>query len=169
MDKVLRDIDAISMWSGKIFSWLIIPLMAIVAYDVIIRKIYRATIWSYDTSLWLYSGLFLLGAAWVLQQHSHIRIDVIWQRYPPRAKAIFEVCWYLILLFSIALVVLIYGGDYARVAWIDKEASIYTPWGPPLWHFKAIAPLAFLLLLLQGIAEFIRNLKFAIRGKQIES
>lgn len=169
MDKVLRGIDTISIWSGRIFGWLIIPLIAVVAYDVIIRKIYRATIWSYDIALWLYAGIFLLGAAWILQQHAHIRIDVIYQRYSPRAKAIFEACWYLILLFSMVAVVLIYGGDYARTAWVDKEVSIYTPWGPPLWHFKAIVPLAFLLLLLQGIAEFIRNLKFIIRGKTGES
>ena len=167
MEKILRGIDAISIWAGKIFSWLIIPLIAIVAYDVIIRKIYRATIWSYDTSLWLYSGIFLLGAAWILQQRSHIRIDVIWQRYPPRAKAIFELCWFLALLFTLSFVVFIYGGEYAWIAWVDKESSIYTPWEPPLWHFKAIAPVAFLLLILQGIAEFIRNLKVAIKGKQV--
>ena len=164
MERVLGVVDKISIWAGKIFSWLIIPLILIVAYDVVIRKIYKATIWSYDTSLWLYAAIFLLGGAWILQQHAHIRIDVIWLRYSARARAIFEVGWYLILLFSMAGVVLIYGGDYAWVAWVDKEVSIYTPWEPILWHFKAIAPIAFLLLLLQGIAEFIRNLKVAVRG-----
>jgi TRAP-type mannitol/chloroaromatic compound transport system permease small subunit len=164
MEKILRGVDNISIWAGKIFGWLIIPLIIIVAYDVIIRKIYKATIWSYDTSLWLYAAVFLMGAAWILQQRAHIRIDVFWQRYPPRAQAIFEMCWYLGLLLSMSMVILIYGGDYARVAFVDKEISIYTPWGPPLWHFKAIAPLAFLLLSLQGIADFIRNLKVAVRG-----
>jgi len=105
----------------------------------------------------------------VLQQNGHIRIDPIWQKYPFRFKAIFESCWLLILLIPMALVILIYGGQYAYHSWKIHEVSIYTPWAPPLWHFKAIAPLAALILLLQGIVELIRNILSAVRGKQNES
>lgn len=163
MEKVLRYIDQMSIWSGKISSWLIIPLIAIVAYDVIARKFYRATIWAYDSALWVYAGIFLIGLAWVLKEHSHIRVDVIYERHSPRAKALFEVLSYLIFFFPLTITLLISGAAYAVESWIDKEVSIYSPWNPLLWHFKTIAPIAFLLLLLQGIADFIRNLKFMIR------
>lgn len=91
MEAFLRGIDQLSVWSGKVFSWLIAPLIVIVAYDVINRKLYRSTIWVFDITLWLYAGIFLLGLAWILKDHANIRVDVIYEKYSPRGKAFFEV------------------------------------------------------------------------------
>jgi TRAP-type mannitol/chloroaromatic compound transport system permease small subunit len=164
MEKALKYIDVISIWSGKLSSWLILPLTAIVAYDVILRKLYRSTLWTYDVSMWLYSAMFLIGCTWVLKEHSHIRVDVIYEKFPPRAKAIFEVLSYLILFFPLIVTLLVSGSHYAWESFRDKEISINSPWNPILWPFKAIAPVAFLLLLLQGFGDFITQLKKCSRG-----
>jgi TRAP-type mannitol/chloroaromatic compound transport system permease small subunit len=159
MGRVLRYIDVISIWSGKLCSWIVLPLTAIVAYDVILRKLYRSTLWVYDTSLWLYSAMFLIGCTWVLKEHAHIRVDVIYEKYSPRAKAIFEVCTYLMLFFPVIVMLFVSGSSYAWESFRDNEISINSPWNPIIWPFKAIAPVAWLLLLLQGISDFIKELK----------
>ena len=164
MGKVLKYIDDVSMWSGKIIAWLILPLTAIMAYDLILRKFYQATIWVFDTTLWLYSAFFLIGCAWVQMERSQIRVDVIYEKYSPLAKAIFEILTYLILYFPVILICAVSASQYAWESFKANEISIYSPWAPPLWPIKAIAPVAFLLLLLQGIGDFIKYLKTVLKG-----
>ncbi len=159
MDKIIRYIDAISIWSGKLCAWAILPLTVLVAYDVILRKIYTSTLWVFDTSLWLYSVIYLIGLAWVQKEHAHIRVDVIYEKYPRRAKAIFEVLTYLTMFFPVVVALLASSSGYAWESFRDNEISINSPWNPIIWPFKAIAPVAWLLLLLAGFSDFIKELK----------
>ena len=159
MERILRYIDVISMWSGKLCGWIVLPLTAIVAYDVILRKLYTSTLWVFDTSLWLYSLMYLIGLTWVQKEHAHIRVDVIYEKYSPRAKAIFDVLTYLMMFFPVIVTLFVSGSSYAWESFRDNEISINSPWNPIIWPFKAIAPVAFLLLLLQGFGDFIKELK----------
>ncbi|RLB21231.1 MAG: hypothetical protein DRG71_08575, partial [Deltaproteobacteria bacterium] len=67
MHKFLRACDAISDWSGKIFMWLIIPLTALVAFEVISRRFLNAPhIWSLEVTNYLYGPHFMIVAAYTL-------------------------------------------------------------------------------------------------------
>ena len=53
-------------------------------------------------------------------------------------------------------------------AWRINELSDQTPWRPILWPFKAVVPLACLLLLIQGFSEFLKSLYMARTGVELE-
>ena len=157
--KFLHYIDTISEYSHKIFRWLAIILTITVLYEVAARYLFiRPTIWAFDAAMFFYSALFLMGAAWVLQQGKHIRIDIFFNMLPPRGQAIIDLVFYLVFLFPLSLVMIWYGGKDAYVSWICGEISNTSQWGEPLFLWRAILPVAFLLLFLQGIAEFVRTL-----------
>jgi TRAP-type mannitol/chloroaromatic compound transport system permease small subunit len=62
-----------------------------------------------------------------------------------------------VVFFIPGIAALIYAGfDYAADSWRISEHSNVTADGPPVYHFKAMIPLAGVLVMLQGVAEIVR-------------
>lgn len=157
MHRLLRHIDLISTWVGKLFSWCILILTCVVGYEVFMRYVLGApTSWAYDTSYILYGTLFMMCGAYLLARNGHVRGDFLYRLWPVKIQAGVDLSLYL-LFFLPACLALIYSGyDFAHLSWVMNEHSSFTPDGPPIYPFKALIPLAGLLLLMQGLAEIGR-------------
>jgi TRAP-type mannitol/chloroaromatic compound transport system permease small subunit len=160
----LRVTDTISEWAGKLFSWLILPLVAALFYEVVARYAFNApTVWAWDMSYMLYGALFMLGAAYTLRLEGHVRVDVFYRLLRPRWRAVIDLLLYLIFFFPAMIVLLKYGMDYAWYAWSIQERAAVSPWRPPIYPLKTVIPVAAFLLLLQGVAQWVRSLTIALR------
>jgi len=166
--KIVRFIDGLSNWSGKIVAWLIVPLVLGTVYDVLMRYFFQApTKWAYEMTWMEYGAFFALGGAYGLRHNVMVRVDVIYNQYSERAQAWFDTLMYIIIFFPLYIILIIYGTKYAAYSWKIMEHSYVSYWQPPVYPIKTIMPLAFLLLFLQGVAEFIRNATVALRGKPL--
>jgi TRAP-type mannitol/chloroaromatic compound transport system permease small subunit len=163
---VIRIIDTISDWSGRVFSWLIFPLIGALAYEVFARYLFNApTVWAYDVTYMLYGGIFMLGAGYTLYRKGHIRTDMLYHRFPVRWQGIIDASMYLFLFFPGMLFFLIVGGEYAYDSWMMRERSSISPWRPPIYPFKAVIPLTAFSLLIQGVSEFLKSIYAAFRSE----
>jgi TRAP-type mannitol/chloroaromatic compound transport system permease small subunit len=164
----LRYVDKLSEWSGKVFAWLIIPLTFGTVYEVVARYVFNApTVWAYDMTYMLCGTLFMMGVAYTIRHDAHVRVDLLYQALSPRKRSVLETCLYLIVFFPVTVVLLVKGAGYFWESWVLKETAWLSPWRPVIYPFKAVLPVAALLMILQGIAEFTRHLVFAVRGKQL--
>jgi TRAP-type mannitol/chloroaromatic compound transport system permease small subunit len=156
-ERFLHTIDGISTWVGKAAAWLIILLMSAVCIEVFKRYMMNMpTAWIFDLTNMLYGSLFMLCGAYTLAQNAHVRGDFLYSSMKPRTQASLDLALYL-LFFVPGIAALIYAGaDYAADSWRINEHSNVTADGPPIYHFKAVIPLAGALLLLQGAAEIAR-------------
>jgi len=162
-------VDSISEWVAKTVSWLLIILALIVVYEVISRNIFHApTVWVLALSYQLYAAIFMLGAAYTLHLGAHIRVGFLWERFTARNKAVAELVFYLAIFFPLVAAFIITGTDWAWDAWKhwDVEPPEVTLWMEPIYPFKTILPVAFYLLALQGIVEFVRNVLFIIKREE---
>jgi TRAP-type mannitol/chloroaromatic compound transport system permease small subunit len=157
--RFLYAIDGISTWTGKAAAWLIIGLMALVCVEVFKRYIMNMpTAWIFDASNMLYGSAFMLCGAYTLAQNGHVRGDFLYSSMRPRTQAGLDLALY-ILFFLPGIAALIYAGfGYAADSWHINEHSNVTAEGPPVYHFKAVIPLAGTLVMLQGLAEIARCL-----------
>ena len=58
MQKWIRTIDTISVRFGVLLSWLTVPLMLSMVYEVVARYLFTApTVWAYDISRMLYGEI----------------------------------------------------------------------------------------------------------------
>jgi len=73
----------------------------------------------------------------------------------------------LVIFVPIMFIMVISSYDMAKDAYMIREVSQFTPWQPILWPFKSVICVGFSLLILQGIAEFIRSVVTLIRGEEI--
>ncbi|PZP54536.1 MAG: TRAP transporter permease DctQ, partial [Azospira oryzae] len=59
--KAIRILDGVSLWSGKIVGWLIVPMVLSLVYEVGARYLFNApTVWAYDMTFMLYGSFFML-------------------------------------------------------------------------------------------------------------
>jgi TRAP-type mannitol/chloroaromatic compound transport system permease small subunit len=166
---VIRTVDMFTDWTGTLISWLSVPLVAAVAYEVTARYVFHApTIWAYDATYMLYGTLFMLGAAYALHKGAHIRTDFFWEQFSIRKKGIIDSISYIVFFFPSLTVLLILSWHEAVYAYGINELSDQTPWRPILWPFKGVVPLACLLLLIQGLSELIKSLYMARTGVELE-
>jgi TRAP-type mannitol/chloroaromatic compound transport system permease small subunit len=155
--RFLYFIDGISTWTGKTAAWLIVALMSLVCVEVFKRYIMNMpTAWIFDASNMLYGTLFMICGAYTLAQNGHVRGDFLYSSMRPRMQASLDVVLY-VMFFIPGIAALIYAGyDYAADSWHIGEHSNVTAEGPPVYHFKAMIPLAGALVMLQGVAEVLR-------------
>jgi TRAP-type mannitol/chloroaromatic compound transport system permease small subunit len=165
---IVRAIDGLSLWSGRIFCWLVVPLVLALTYEVIARYVFHApTIWAYDVAYMLYGTHFMLGAAYTLYKGGHIRTDLFYENWSVRTRGTVDATLYLLFFFPGIALFFWMGLDEALHSWDIREVSDASPWRPILYPFKAMIPLGLALLLIQGVSEFLKSAYAAIEGKPL--
>lgn len=165
----VRTVDRFTDWTGTAISWLSVPLVAAVAYEVMARYLFNApTIWAFDATFMLYGTLFMLGAAYALLKGAHIRTDIFWETFSIRKKGWIDSASYILLFFPGLTVLLLVSLNEALYSWRINETSDLTPWRPYMWPFKGVVPLACLLLLIQGVSELLKSLYMARTGVELD-
>ena len=164
---ILKGFDGVSEWSGRIFVWLIIPLTAVVVFEVISRRVFNAPhIWATEVTNYLYGPHFMLAAAYTLLYKSHVSIDIIYGRFSPRTRGILDIFTYLVFFFPFCIIVFYQGIVFAQTSWSIGETSESAALRiVPL--VKTVIPVTFGLILIQGLANFIRSIVLVVRGKEI--
>ena len=167
LNTLLKGFDWVSEWTGRIFVWLIIPLTVLVVFEVISRRVFNAPhIWATEVTNYIYGPHFMLVAAFTLLYKSHVSIDIIYGRFSPRTRGILDIITYLVFFFPFCIIVFHQGIVFAQTSWSIGETSESAALRiVPL--IKSVIPFSFGLLLLQGLANFIRSIMQLVKGKEI--
>jgi TRAP-type mannitol/chloroaromatic compound transport system permease small subunit len=166
--KILRYIDLTSEVSGKAIGWFALLVTLVLVYEVASRYLFGSpTVWAFDISYMLGGTLFMIGAAWTYQTGGHVRVDIFYERYPRRVRAAIDVLMMLLLFFPVWVILFGYSIPYVQNSWAIQERSLESFWRPPIYPFKTVIPIALLLFLLQGLAQFVRSLVLAVWGKEL--
>lgn len=164
--KIVRVIDKMSDWSGRIVSYLVYPMVGALFYEVFARYLFHApTEWAYDVTYMLYGTIFMLGAAYTQLNKGHIRTDMLYGKWSPKIQGKIDAVMYLVLFFPGMIFFLIAGIDYASHAWITQERATLSPWRPVVYPFKTVIPITAAMLLIQGVSEFIKSVYAWKRGE----
>ena len=164
---IVHIIDSISNWSGKAISFLLLVIIAVLIYEVVLRYFLNSpTFWAHETTQQMFGVYSILLGAYTLCHFGHVNMDVLYSRLSVRRKALLDVFTSAFFFFWCG-VLLIYGTKFAVKAISIWEHSS-TPFGPPVWDIKLMIPLGALLIILQGLAKFFRDLNIALTGRALE-
>lgn len=159
MESVVRLVDALNAWVGKVIAWLTLAMVLLTAYLVVMRYLFNEnSIAMQEAVMYMFAAVFMLGAAYTLQLDEHVRVDVLYRNFSPRAKAWANIFGTLFFLLPFAGLVLWFSWDYAADAWRYKEGSPQAGGLPYVYVLKMVIPITAIMLLLQGIAEILRNI-----------
>lgn len=166
MRRTFAVIDKITEWSGIGISYFIYIIVIMLIYEVTMRYFFNLpTNWAHETSKLMFGAISVLMGAYCLLHNQHIRIDIVYGRFSPRKRAAIDL-FTMLLIFFFASLLVIHGMPFAIKSFVLKETPIMA-FKPPYWPVKACIPLAGLMVLVQGLAQWIRALHLAITGKEL--
>ncbi len=165
---LVRFADRLSTAVGWAISVLVPAMVVVIGYEVVARYYFNApTIWAHDLSIFMFGYLGLLAGAYVQRRRRHITVDVLYMRLPPRQQAALDAASGLLAFFFLGLVA-VYGWREAMEA-LRIGARLSTEWAPPKGHFMLMIPVSAGLLVVQGLADWLRSLYLAVTGRTLEA
>jgi TRAP-type mannitol/chloroaromatic compound transport system permease small subunit len=150
-----RFIDAL----GVCTSWIALAIVALMATNVLLRYLFHTgSVWAQELEWHLLVPLILFGAAYALRHGEHVRVDILYARFSPRAKEIVNLVSAL-LACAISVLVIWFSVKYVQQSYVIDEGSPDPGGLPHRYLLKALIPVGFLLLLLQSIAGVIASVE----------
>ncbi len=154
----VRGVERISEGVGSVVSWLTTLLVAVVCFDVATRYLFNFTLVAVQEAQWhVFGTLFLLGASFTLKHDRHVRVDVLYTNFSPRLKAWVNLLGTVLFLVPFCLLGIKLGWDYTQASLAASEGSPNPGGLPARYALKAMIPLGFFLLLIQGLAGAARS------------
>ena len=154
-------IDRLNDLFGKGVAWLCLLMVLVGAYNAVVRYLGRfigqnlSSNGYIELQWYLFSAVFLLGAAYTLRHNAHVRVDVIYGRLSRRARAGVDLAGTLVLLLPFVGVVLWLSVPSVSESFRIREMSP-DPGGLPRYPLKGLLLVSFGLLVLQGLAQMVR-------------
>ena len=164
MKNILRTIDSISLWNARIFQWLCVALIVLLSYEVAMRYVFNApTIWVMQFAMMVGGTIIVMGWSYVHQQKAHVRVDVIYGRLSQRWQSVVNTAGALVFFFPFVGFLLYRAIVQAEYSLRMGERMSETAWYPPVFPMRMVVVIGLSLFLLQGIAQFVRDVQVLTR------
>ena len=163
--KFVHAVDATNKVVGTFSMYLVFAMIAILLYEPIARNLFgKSSIWAVEMAQFTMAAYYLLGGGFSMILKGHVRMDLLYGNWTEKKKATYDVFTGLFLMFY--LVLLLYGAysstEYALMYGQKNRSS----WAPYMAPIKIIMGTGILLMLLQAISQFFKDLAKA-RGREI--
>lgn len=161
--RLARGIDRFIGLVGRAVYWLTLAMVLVGAYNALARYTDRMTGLGLSSNTYielqwyLFSLVFLLGAAYTLREDAHVRVDVLYERLSGKGKAWVNLLGALFLLLPFCALMLWASWSFVEHSWALLEESP-DPGGLPRYPIKTAIPAAFVLLAVQAVALVIRQM-----------
>lgn len=154
--RIASAIDAFNIKQGNISSLLILPLLAVVIFEVFMRYVMNApTIWGFEATAFMYGVHYMMGCSYCDAQNGHVKVDIFSSMLPKKAQAVLNIITTLVLFMPVMVCMTIWSSRFALTSIRGMEVNS-SSWAPPIWPFKILMAVAFLFLTLQGVGNLFR-------------
>jgi len=161
IDYFLRGVDTMSEWSGKIVSFAILLMVALMVLQVVTRYLLdRPFIWILETTVFTFGIYVVILGAYALHHRRHVKMDLFYSRWSPRTQAIVDLV--TSVFFFLFYATLIWKGwEYFYESWQFNETTM-TSWRPVVYPIKLFIFVSAVLMILTGVAKLIRDFRCAL-------
>lgn len=161
----VRWVETLNRVVGRVVLYMIFAMMLLLLYSSISRTFFvTSPIWIVEMAQFMLAAYYLLGGGYSMQLDAHVRMDLFYSRWPRRGQAFADSITAFCLVFY--LVVLLLGGISSTQYAIEYSQRNYSAWAPLLAPIKIIMTFGVLLMLLQAVAIFFKDLA-RLRGESL--
>ncbi|WP_148252502.1 TRAP transporter small permease subunit [Aidingimonas lacisalsi] len=162
---LLARLDALTERLGRTVSWLLLIMMLVQFAIVILRYAFSInSIAAQESVMFLHAIVFMLAAGYTLKHDGHVRVDIFYRRLSRRGRAWIDLLGTLLLLFPVLIFIAASSLGYVTKSWAIVERSADSGL-PSVFLLKSLILVMVSLLLLQGLAQVIRQI-LILRGSQ---
>ncbi len=159
MFKLDRAIDTFNEKFGFYASYLVLPLIIVVVFEVFMRYAFNApTSWAFELTVFLYGIHFSFALAYAHKHNTHVAIDVFEARLSPKKRTILRIITNAVLFIPSMGLLSYYVAVLAVNSWQQWEHAS-SSWAPAIYPVKTLMAIGFVLFFLQGVAKLIQDIR----------
>ena len=159
MFKIDGAIDTFNEKFGFYASYLVLPLIIVVVFEVFMRYAFNApTSWAFELTVFLYGVHFCFALAYAHKHNTHVAIDVFEARLSKKSRVILRIVTNAIMFLPAIGLLTFYMCVMAASSWQQWEHAS-SSWAPAIYPFKTLMAIGFFLFFLQGIAKLIQDIR----------
>jgi len=163
---LIKLLETTTRFFGAIAALLIMPLIAALIIEVFSRHVLgKPTVWAFEISYMVMGTLFVLGMANALRLKQHVSVDLLTMKMPVKVASSIRAVFYIAVLPIIAWLTWELA-FYFYEAYESGERSGRSAWNPIVWPIYFTWFLGFLLLVLQLLAELLKEIIIIFSGKE---
>lgn len=157
--QLVKGLDKFTATLGKAVAWLTLLMVIATGIVVLLRRGFDiGSIALQESVTYMHAAVFLLGAAYALQEGAQVRVDILYEKFSRRSKAWVDSLGALILLLPVSAFIGFISWDFVINSWQIREGSTDSGGIGVVYLLKSLLPLAALSLALQALVELLRNL-----------
>lgn len=155
-------IDGVNNRIGAVIRWMALLMVLIGAISAVVRYFARSQQWTLnltpttEAQWYLFSIIFLLGAAYGLNQDVHVRVDVMYERMSAKTQAWIDLAGTVFFLIPFSVLMLYVSFPAVQNSIAIREMSP-DPGGLPRYPIKALILVSFVMLLLQAFSQIVKQ------------
>lgn len=158
MKQYIRAIYRLNAFLGRMSAWLLLVSVLISAGNAILRKAFSISSNAMLELQWHLAGtVVMIGAAWVLQENAHVRIEIFATHFSSQTRRRIELAGHVLLLLPFAAIMLWFSWPYFERSFAQNEYSINTG-GLLVWPIRGVIVLGFAGLLLQAVCTVLKEI-----------
>ena len=166
LETVSNTLERIIRKEGDITSFLVYPLLIVVVYEVFMRYVFNApTTWGFEATTFLYGLHYMFGLAYTDVYDGHVKVDIFTSMAKEKVQTMLRIMTNLVLFMPVMTCMTAWSIKFAYISILGKEVNS-TSWAPPIWPFKILMALCFVFLLMQGIANLLKDIN-ALKTKEM--
>lgn len=159
MRELLRVADGLDWFIdkvGRVTGWCAFALVSVMAFNVLLRYFFHTGSVAMQEMEWhLMAPICLLGLSYSLLHDGHVKVDILYGRFPERLKRIVDLISMILVSAVVAFLI------YVSIPYVEQSYSIGEQSPDPgglthRWILKSMLPIGFALLLIQSIAATLR-------------
>lgn len=158
-------VDRVNRAVGHVAMYLLVVMMGILLWSVCCNTVNHPAIWVMEMAQFTMGAYYLVGAAFSMQNGSHVRMDFLYARWSPRRRALADVLTSVFLLFYVGM--LVWGGIESSSYALEFGQRNHTVWAPYMAPIKIIMTCGMALMLMQALSELVKDL-FRACGRELD-
>ncbi len=154
---ICRFIDTVNDALGKLFSLLVIGILAVIMIEVILRRIFsKPQIWTQDMIVMLFACYIILITAYGFLKKAYVAVDILFAKLPKRGQYVMHLVTYIIFFVPFVFGLLPESWKFFMKSFVSGEKG-YSVWAPVVWPEKLCFFIGLLLLAIQGVSEMLKQ------------
>lgn len=158
LKSLTSSLDRLSCRVGSVVSWLALLLTVLTAWDALARYFFKSGSVALQELEWhVFAVMFLLSAGYTLKHEGHVRVDIIYARLGSRGKAAVDTLGAVFFLLPFCALTIYVSFPFIQNSWAVLERSSDPGGLPARYALKAVIPVGFALLFIQGVCQLARS------------
>lgn len=161
----VKAMDRIADYIGLFAMYLIYVMIAVLLFDVLSDKAFGIVQnWTVETAQFTLAAYYFMAGPKTMKDNEHVRLDLLYGRISPRGRAMIDVVTIWLVVFYLG--VMLWGAlSSLQYSWATNQ-RLPSLWAPSLVPIKVLMVVCIILMLLQCLAIFFKNIA-VIRGREL--